>query len=152
MDSNFIILPNMYLSFLSWQEYIGINDYSFEMENQKSDSRYILIEIFESNIWDNIMHLQGLMILYSSRGIYETEIVFKGMKDQFNSIFVLNIARSIKILQQSFFICNRHPIISKYILKGWPLCVKQAGKFLRLAKMETLMMWNKISKKQIKED
>ena len=59
MASNFIILPNMYLSFLSWQEYIGINDYSFEMENQKSDSRYILIEIFESNIWDNIMHLQG---------------------------------------------------------------------------------------------
>ena len=57
MASNFIILPNMYLSFLSWQEYIGINDYSFEMENQKSDSRYILIEIFESNIWDNIMHL-----------------------------------------------------------------------------------------------
>ena len=56
MASNFIILPNMYLSFLSWQEYIGINDYSFEMENQKSDSRYILIEIFESNIWDNIMH------------------------------------------------------------------------------------------------
>ena len=55
MDSNFIILPNMYLSFLSWQEYIGINDYSFEMENQKSDSQYILIEIFESNIWDNIV-------------------------------------------------------------------------------------------------
>lgn len=96
MASNFIILPNMYLSFLSWQEYIGINDYSFEMENQKSDSRYILIEIFESNIWDNI---------------YETKRVFKGMKDQFNSIFVLNIAQSIKILQQSFFICNRHPII-----------------------------------------
>ena len=55
MDSSFIILPNMYLSFLSWQEYIGINDYSFEMENQKSDSQYILIEIFESNIWDNIL-------------------------------------------------------------------------------------------------
>ena len=55
MDSSFIILPNMYLSFLSWQEYIGINDYSFEMENQKSDGQYILIEIFESNIWDNIM-------------------------------------------------------------------------------------------------
>ena len=61
MASNFIILPNMYLSFLSWQEYIRINDYSFEMENQKCDSRYILIEISESNIWDNIMHLQGLM-------------------------------------------------------------------------------------------
>ena len=133
MDSNFIILPNMYLSFLSWQEYIGINDYSFEMENQKGDSRCILIEIFESNI-------------------RETERVFKSMKNQFHSIFVLNIARSIKILQQSFFICNRHPIISKYILKGWPLCVKQAEKFLRLAKMETLMKWNKISKKQIKED
>ena len=139
MDSNFIILPNMYLSFLSWQEYIGINDYSFEMENQKSDSQYILIEIFESNIWDNIVD-------------YQTERIFKSMKHQFNSIFVLNIARSIKILQQSFFICNRHPIISKYIQKGWPLCFKYTGKFLRWAKMETLMKWNKISKKQIKED
>ena len=62
MDSNFIILPNMYLSFLSWQEYIDINDYSFEMENQKGDSQYILIEIFESNIWYNIMDLEGLII------------------------------------------------------------------------------------------
>ena len=52
-----------------------------------------------------------IVISVSSRGIYETERVFKGMKDQFNSIFVLNIAQSIKILQQSFFICNRHPII-----------------------------------------
>ena len=71
MASNFIILPNMYLSFLSWQEYIGINDYSFEMENQKSDSRYILIEIFISNIWDNIMDFQG----YSSN-MYEKSVQF----------------------------------------------------------------------------
>ena len=71
MDSNFIILPNMYLSFLSWQEYIGINDYSFEMENQKSDSQYILVEIFESNIWDNIMQLQGLSLQK-----YETSVQF----------------------------------------------------------------------------
>ena len=75
MDSNFIILPNMYLSFLSWQEYIGINDYSFEMENQKGDSRYILIEIFESNIWDNIMDLQGL-INWKSLQKYEKSVQF----------------------------------------------------------------------------
>ena len=73
MDSNFIILPNMYLSFLSWQEYIGINDYSFEMENQKSDSQYILIEIFESNIWDNIMHFPPgvFMILKESSKVWK---------------------------------------------------------------------------------
>ena len=73
MDSNFIILPNMYLSFLSWQEYIGINDYSFEMENQKSDSQYILIEIFESNIWDNIV---DYLSNWKNLQKYETSVQF----------------------------------------------------------------------------